>query len=204
MPSSSSSATRSARPPWLAIEGLTACSSTATTRRASGPVMPLASTSGGTPGAASSGRRRVRVDQHEAATALLGPLEPGAAQAVDAGGRHDDLELVLGVPGIALVGVGGRLEVEVVDEDARLHAAHLEPQGQAAPGRAPASMASCTILCASGVRVTTGSWSGDPRWSWPWRPVYGVPVGRRTACASGLAGRPKSTAHAPGVAAHAL
>ena len=55
MPSSSLSATRSARPPWLAMEGLTDCSSTATTRRASGLVMPLARISGGTLGAASSG-----------------------------------------------------------------------------------------------------------------------------------------------------
>ena len=34
MPSSSLSPIRSARPPWLAMEGLTACSSTAMTRSA--------------------------------------------------------------------------------------------------------------------------------------------------------------------------
>jgi hypothetical protein len=88
------------------MEGLTNCSITLTMRRASGLVMP-------------------------AAVALGGPFESGAAQAVHAARRHNDLHVAVGVHRVLFGGIGRCLEEQVIDERAILHAAHLEPQGQA-------------------------------------------------------------------------
>ena len=94
--------------------------------------MPLARISGGHARVSLLARRRVGVDQHQTAAAVLGPLEPGSAQTVDAGRRARSISSSsCVVAGVTLVGVGDGLEVEVVDERALLHAAHLEPQGQA-------------------------------------------------------------------------
>ena len=91
------------------MEGLTACSSTATTRRASGLVMPLARISGGTLGEASSG---VGVFGFTSTRPPPSASDHSSRrpETVDAVGRDDDLELVLRVAGVPFVGVGEGLE----------------------------------------------------------------------------------------------
>ena len=69
---------RSARPPCAAIAGFTCSSRTASTRCARSPE--------GRPSLnrRSAPRRRVRVDDHQAAVPFVGQVQPGALQAFDA------------------------------------------------------------------------------------------------------------------------
>ena len=150
--------------------------------------MPLARTSGGTPGEASSG---------VGVLGLTSTRPPPSASDHSSRAPRRRSTLPDGMTtsssswawrGVALVGVGHGLEVEVVDEGPLLHAAHLEPQGQVA-GSGSCAMASCTILWASGVRVTTGVVVWRSSVVVAMEAVYGVPSAGRPLPASAVRGR---------------
>ena len=84
------SRSRSARPPCEAIAGLTLDSRTSIADDASGPSMPSARMSAGTPGLISSGVGAFGIHEHQSPAAFAGELESTAAQTIDALGRHDD------------------------------------------------------------------------------------------------------------------
>ena len=90
--------------------------------------MPLARISGGTLGATSSGAGEFGFTS----TRPPPPSSDHSSRAPRSRSTlccgNDDLELLLGDPAVTLVGVGERLEIEVVDERAALDATHLEPQ----------------------------------------------------------------------------
>ena len=73
----------------------------------------------------------VRVAQHEAGAAAGGDVERGARELLDAAGGHHDGQVALLVDGVGLVGLGQRIEGEVVGVLDAAGAGDLDAQGQA-------------------------------------------------------------------------